>query len=73
MYGMKAMGNMFTGTEKDAFAMIYFPILIFSGTMPKSLFNFRLQIKQIDLVINWNQLKSDNVSRHIRITNRLGH
>jgi hypothetical protein len=69
---MKAMNNMFTGTEKDAFAMLYFPIIILSQTAPKWRFSFRQQIKQIDLVINWSQLKSDNISRHIRITNRLG-
>lgn len=32
----------------------------------------RDEIAQIDLVINWKQLKGDNICRHLRITNRLG-
>ena len=32
----------------------------------------RSEIVQVDLVINWGELKEDFVCRHLRLTNRLG-
>jgi len=35
-------------------------------------FNWRCQIVQVDLVINWKQFREDNICRHLRIVNRSG-
>ena len=54
---------------KPRFLLMYLPLYFNVRTWN---FRFRQQVSQIDLVVNWNQMKDDNISRHLRVMNRNG-
>ena len=54
---------------KPKLLLMYLPIYF---TLRSWTMKFRQQVSQIDLVINWNQMKDDNISRHLRVMNRNG-
>ena len=48
------------------------PLPLLHRYFPLGSDELRKHICQIDLVINWGELKEDYLCRHLRITNKLG-
>mmetsp|Transcript_7407 Transcript_7407/g.12509 ORF Transcript_7407/g.12509 Transcript_7407/m.12509 type:complete len:130 (+) Transcript_7407:631-1020(+) len=73
--GMEVFDATFTGNISNIQPL---SLLFMNVMLSHSLFTRMRQIyphyeiTQVDLVLNWREFNNDHISRHVRITNRLG-